>query len=75
MTYYGAKELSASFRTVRNNTIITAEDIPEDQYNFQAAPDTGTVVQRLAHIAVAFNIQHQIFCSRSAARCGNDRSE
>ena len=60
MTYYGAKELSESFRTVRKNTILTAEDIPEDQYNFQATPDTGTVAQRLAHIAVAFNIQHQI---------------
>ncbi len=60
MTYYGAKELSESFRTVRRNTIITAEDIPEDQYNFQATPDTGTVAQRLAHIAVAFNFQHQI---------------
>ncbi len=60
MTYYGAKELSESFQTVRKNTILTAEDIPEDQYNFQATPDTGTVAQRLAHIAVAFNIQHQI---------------
>ncbi len=43
MTYYGAKELSESFRTVRKNTIITAEDIPEDQYNFQATTDTDSV--------------------------------
>ena len=43
MTYYGAKELSESSRTVRKNTILTGEDIPEDQYNFQATPDTGTV--------------------------------
>ncbi len=60
MTYYGAKELSDSFRTVRNNTITTAEDIPEDQYNFQATPDTDSVAQRLVHIAVAFTFQHQI---------------
>ncbi len=60
MTYYGAKDLSESFRTVRKNTIITAEDIPEDQYNFQATPETDSVAQRLAHIAVAFNFQHQI---------------
>ncbi len=60
MTYYGAKELSESFRTVRKNTILTAEDIPEDQYNFQATSDTDSVAQRLAHIAVAFNFQHQI---------------
>ncbi len=60
MRFYGAKELSESFRTVRKNTIITAEDIPEDQFNFQATPDTDSVAQRLAHIAVAFNFQHQI---------------
>jgi uncharacterized damage-inducible protein DinB len=60
MTYYGAKELSESFRTVRKNTIITAEEIQEDQYNFQATPDTDSVARRLAHIAVAFNIQYQI---------------
>ena len=28
MNYYGAKELANSFRTVRKNTIQTAEDIP-----------------------------------------------
>ncbi len=38
MRFYGAKELSRSFQTVRNNTITLAEEIPEDQYNFQAAP-------------------------------------
>ena len=37
MTYYGAKELAESFRTVRKNTILVAEDIPEAQYNFKAA--------------------------------------
>ncbi len=60
MTYYGAKELAASFRTVRNNTILTAEEIPEDQYNFQATPDTDSVARRLVHIALAFTFQHQI---------------
>ena len=30
MNYYGAKELANSFRTVRKNTIQTAEDIPKD---------------------------------------------
>jgi len=28
---YGAKQLSTSFRTVRQNTIQVAEDIPEDK--------------------------------------------
>ena len=37
MTYYGAKELARSFRTVRNNTIKIAEEIPEEKYAMQAA--------------------------------------
>ena len=39
MIYYGAKELADSFRTVRKNTILVAEDIPEEKYSFAAAPD------------------------------------
>ena len=50
---YGAKELAQSFRTVRKNTIQVAEDIPADQYDFQAAPGVKTVAQILAHIAVS----------------------
>jgi uncharacterized damage-inducible protein DinB len=51
MTYYGSKEMAASFRTVRNNTIQIAEEIPEAQYAFKASPDTRSVGQLLAHIA------------------------
>ncbi len=51
MTYYGAKELAESFRTVRNNTIQVAEDIPEEKYAFRAAPDTMSVGEILAHLA------------------------
>jgi uncharacterized damage-inducible protein DinB len=53
MTYYGAKELAASWRTVRNNTIRVAEDIPEDKYSFRAAPDTMSVGEMLAHLAAS----------------------
>ena len=60
MTYYGAKELAASFRTVRKNTISIAEDIPESKYDFKAAPDARSVAQMLAHITRGFNFQHQI---------------
>ena len=60
MRFYGAKELSESFRTVRKNTITIAEEIPEDQYDFQAAPDTRSVSQLLTHIALAFHLQHQV---------------
>ena len=60
MTYYGPKELAESFQTVRNNTITIAEDIPEDRYTFKASPETRSVAQLLAHIAVAFSFQHQV---------------
>lgn len=53
MTYYGGKELAEAFRTVRKNTIQIAEDIPEDKYDYRAAPDTRTVAQTLAHIAAS----------------------
>ena len=51
MTYYGAKELADSFRTVRKNTIQVAEDIPEDKYSYRAAADTMSVGEMLAHLA------------------------
>ena len=60
MTYYGAKELAAAFRTVRNNTIKIAEEIPENKYEFRAAPDTRTVGQTLTHIAVGSGFQHYV---------------
>ena len=52
MTYYGGKELAAAFRTVRNNTIKIAEEIPEDKYNFRPAPDCRAIGQTLTHIAL-----------------------
>jgi uncharacterized damage-inducible protein DinB len=53
MTAYGGKELANAFRTVRKNTIQVAEDIPEAQYNYLAAPDCRSVGRMLAHIAVS----------------------
>jgi uncharacterized damage-inducible protein DinB len=52
MTYYGAKHLADSFRTVRRNTIVLAEDIPADNYDFRAAPGVRSVAAQLAHITV-----------------------
>jgi uncharacterized damage-inducible protein DinB len=60
LNYYGGKELAASFRTVRKNTIAIAQDIPEEKYSFRAAPDTRSVGELLAHIALAYNFQHTI---------------
>ena len=51
MTYYGAKELAESWRTVRKNTIQVAEDIPEEKYSYRAAPDTMSVSEMLSHLA------------------------
>jgi uncharacterized damage-inducible protein DinB len=53
MTYYGGKELAQSFRTVRNNTIQIAEDIPEDKYDFKPSQESRTIAQTLTHMAVA----------------------
>jgi len=55
LNHYGAKELAASFRTVRKNTILTAQDIPEEKYSFRPAPDTRSVAELLSHIALGFN--------------------
>jgi uncharacterized damage-inducible protein DinB len=52
MTYYGGKELAAAFRTVRDNTIKIAEEIPEDKYEFSPAPDCRNIGKTLAHIAL-----------------------
>jgi uncharacterized damage-inducible protein DinB len=52
MTYYGANELVHGFRTVRNNTITIAQEIPEDKYGFAPAPGCRTVAQTLVHVAV-----------------------
>lgn len=51
MIAYGAPQLASSFRTVRNNTIQIAEDIPEDKYGFVPAPGTQSVGAVLKHIA------------------------
>jgi uncharacterized damage-inducible protein DinB len=60
MTYYGAKELADSFRTVRKNTLIIAEDIPEEKYGYRAAPDLRSVSELLIHISNATALQERI---------------
>src|ERR1035441_10164074 len=60
MTYYGPKEMAASFRTVRANTIKIAEEIPEESYGFRAAPECRSVAETLVHIAMGPRFQEQI---------------
>jgi uncharacterized damage-inducible protein DinB len=66
MTYYGARELAAAFRTVRNNTIKIAEEIPENKYDFRAAPDTRSIGQTLVHIALGSGFQHYVHSNKVA---------
>lgn len=52
MLCYGAKELARSYRTVRENTVKIAEEIPESKLDFMPAPGTRTIRQLLTHIAL-----------------------
>jgi len=60
MTYYGPKDLAASLRTVRNNTIQIAEDIPAAHYSYRPTPETRSVAETLVHIAAMGRSQHQL---------------
>src|SRR5258708_35638460 len=60
MNYYGAKELAASYRTVRKNTVIIAEEIGEEHYSFRPTPSTRTVAETLLHVAVSPRWAHQV---------------
>lgn len=60
MLPYGSKELAASFRTVRKNTLAAAADIPADKYDFRPDPACLTVEKLLTHIALSYRFQYQI---------------
>jgi len=60
MNYYGAKDLAASFRTVRKNTLTIAEEIPEDKYSYRPAEGSRTVGEMLTHMAFGGRFQEQV---------------
>jgi len=60
MSIYGGKELAASFRTVRKNTIQVAEDIPEDKYSYVAGEGCRSVGRMLTHVAIATRIWEEL---------------
>jgi uncharacterized damage-inducible protein DinB len=73
MNYYGSKEIADAFRTVRKNTLVIASEIPEERYDFRAAPETRTVAQTLVHIAVTPRLGEQIhFIERRTTLDGFD---
>ena len=53
MMCYGSKDLARSYRTVRENTIKIAEEIPESKLDFSPASGVRTVRQLLTHIALS----------------------
>jgi uncharacterized damage-inducible protein DinB len=60
MTYYGGKELARSARTVRKNTLVIAEEIPEDKYGFKPTPEGRSVAQILSHITLSTRGSHEV---------------
>src|SRR5438105_3581175 len=64
MAEYGAKELAKAYRTVRGNTVQIAEEIPEDKYDFVAAPGVRSVSQLLRHMAFANQIHYDFHRDR-----------
>ena len=60
MTYYGGRDMAAAFRTVRENTVKIAEEIPENKYDFAPAPDCRSIGKTLAHIALGTGFQEHI---------------
>jgi uncharacterized damage-inducible protein DinB len=56
MNCYAGKDLARAYRTVRENTLKIAEEIPEDKYDFSPAPGVRTVRQLLTHIALSDSI-------------------
>jgi uncharacterized damage-inducible protein DinB len=60
MTYYSGRDLARNFRTVRKNTLMIANEIPEAQYGYRAAPGTRSVGELLAHIAASSHWTHRV---------------
>jgi len=51
MISYGGQQLARAFRTVRGNTLQIAEEIPEEQYSFVAAPGWRSIGALLVHMS------------------------
>jgi uncharacterized damage-inducible protein DinB len=60
VTYYGSKELAASFRTVRKNTLTIADEIPEEQYGYRPFEGARTIAEMLTHIAFGASFAERV---------------
>ena len=72
MSIYGGRELASAFGTVRKNTIQVAQDIPEDKYNFVAAPEVRTIARMLTHVAISTRIWEEVHKKRLTTLVGFD---
>ena len=70
MQVYGSLELASAFRTVRANTMQVATEIPEDKYDFAAAPGVRTVRQLLTHLAFANEFSNAVHPARLTTLAG-----
>jgi uncharacterized damage-inducible protein DinB len=70
MTVYGAAELANAFRVVRKNTVQVAEDIPEDKYDFIAAPGVQSVSQMLRHILASPMLYEELHKANGITEAG-----
>jgi uncharacterized damage-inducible protein DinB len=60
MSYYGGSEMARSFRTVRSNTLLIAEEIPGESYDYRPTPDSRSIAETLTHVAVLHRMQSHI---------------
>jgi uncharacterized damage-inducible protein DinB len=60
MNLYGSKQLADSMRTVRQNTIAIAEDIPEEGYSYRPTPGSRSVRETFLHILAGAQIAQRI---------------
>jgi uncharacterized damage-inducible protein DinB len=60
MNPYGPQQLANAVRTVRKNTILVAEDIPEESYGYRVTPDGRSVAETLLHIAAASQLDYYV---------------
>src|SRR5258706_13207479 len=60
MNPYGTQQLASALRTVRKNTILVAEDIPEESYGYRVTPDSRSVAETLLHIAAASQLDYHV---------------
>ncbi len=60
MNLYGPKQLADSMRTVRENTILIAKDIPEEKYSYRPTQESRSVAETLLHIVVSAQAAQQM---------------